>query len=536
MALSARIPDGPDLTGLCRHKLEGIFDMHGVKTGSRGDFPGFLEKLHGDRYFAMDFWALVESLEGMGDRISDEQIRRSVAECVCGWVPNGDPALDGINEEFDARGLGKGAQDEVRAGEAPLDPGLRIVECDADAMATGPVDAADVAEAGAVRRELPVVELGEGESSGAAGRIDRILSRLELNDHELKLLLESIESRISRLEPHVEELASQVVKSRRPEAEVSSDLKKERGAGMELPKMEPAKAWVGRRRADFTSGAAVTGALASRGMKSADLRFAKMRMGAAAAAAEFDGAVGRALPSRRALRRMRRTAMLRVKRGQMALRDLASRGLVKGRAIGVRAIAAAGGFKKKLWLEMAPEILWLKRRRGMLNNAAKVLGVGVCLWLVVWLWGRPRPDFVRAKRVSASTNAPAPVTQQRPAGAQPAENSSVGAPVGASAKAEGGSAGTAANGTANEVGTGAADEAATGTVDRAANESAGGLQRVASQVSAGKERDYTAPPWTKWYDEDGKESKAPSAVIAAPSATNSAGAAESASAKKGGGR
>jgi hypothetical protein len=533
MALSARIPDGPDLTGLCRHKLEGILDMHGVKTGSRGDFPGFLEKLHGDRYFAMDFWALVESLEGMGDRISDEQIRRSVAECVCGWVPNGDPAMDGINEEFGARGLGKGAQDELRAGEAPLDPGLRIVECGADAMAADPEGEANVAEAGGVRRELPVVELGEGEAIGAVGRIDRILSRLELNDHELKLLLESIESRISRLEPHVEELASQVVKSRHPEAGESGRVKKERGTGMELPKMEPARAWVGRRRADFSSRATATGALASRGMKSADLRFAKMRRGVAAAAAEFDGAVGRALPSRPALRRMRRAAMLRMRRGQMALRDLASRGLVKGRAIGVRAIAVAGSFKRKLWLEMAPEMLWLRRRRGMLNNAAKVLGVGMCLWLVVWLWGRPRPEFVRAKRVSASTNAPVPVTPQ--ADVPPREDSSAGAPVGASAKAESGSASAAANGTV----AGAADEAATGTVDRAANESGesgGGLQRVASQVSADKPRDYTAPPWTKWYDEDGKESKAPSAVTAAPSGADSAGGAESASAKKGGGR
>ena len=198
MALSARIPDGSDLTGLCKHKLEGIYDMHGVKIGSRADIPGFLEKLHGDRYFAMDFWALVESLEGMRDRISQEQIRRTVAECVGGWLPKDDPALAGIDEAFAAHFAGRGGSAaEAQAAEA----GLRIIEHTEnrdslqDAAGTG----------------RPIVELGAAAASGDLGRIDQILSRLELNDHELKLLLESIESRISRLEPHVEELTAQVV-------------------------------------------------------------------------------------------------------------------------------------------------------------------------------------------------------------------------------------------------------------------------------------------------------------------------------------
>ena len=67
-----------------------------------------------------------------------------------------------------------------------------------------------------------MVEFGDDAVNGGSGgssseRIDQILSRLEFNDHELKLLLESIESRMSRLEPHVEELTSQVVKSLHPE-------------------------------------------------------------------------------------------------------------------------------------------------------------------------------------------------------------------------------------------------------------------------------------------------------------------------------
>ena len=212
MALSARIPDGTDLTGLCRHKLEGIFDMHGVKIGSRADIPGYLEKLHGDRYFAMDFWALVESLEGMRDRISEEQIRRTVAECVGGWLPKGDPAVAGINEAFDAHFAGRGGS--AAEAQAAAEAGLRIIEHN-DSMedAAGPN-----ISTGAAEQARPIVELGAAAASGDLGRIDQILSRLELNDHELKLLLESIESRISRLEPHVEELTAQVARPHRSTA------------------------------------------------------------------------------------------------------------------------------------------------------------------------------------------------------------------------------------------------------------------------------------------------------------------------------
>jgi hypothetical protein len=494
MALSARLPDASDLVSLCRHKLEGIFDMHGVKTGSRADVLGFLEKLHNDRYFAMDFWALVEWLEGMGNQISDEQIRRIVAECVCGWVPNDDLAMAGIHEEFDARGLGRSAQDGPRVTDVQREAGLRIVEHDPDSMAVEPDRAAgeDIVASGFERRdsqrEPPVVELGSGVGSGAAGRIDQILTRLELNDHELKLLLESIESRISRLEPHVEELTSQVVKSRNLEAKAESTggVKKDRWAGTAAT----TTAWFGRQRAAVKNGATATHVLVSQGMKSADLRFAKMMKGTAAAATEFDGAIARTLntlPSKHALRRARRLAMLRASRGQMALMSLGSRlmkslghGAVNGRAIAADAIAAAHSFERKFSLETAPEMFRLMRRRGMLSNVAKGLSVGVSLWLVIWLWGRPQADFSKAAPAAASTTAASPVTQEKPADAQAADDASTGV--------QGGSV----DGTANV----SADRVADGT---AAGPSTGGVRRVASQVTAGKGRDYTAPPWTKWY-------------------------------------
>jgi hypothetical protein len=269
-------------------------------------------------------------------------------------------------------------------------------------------------------------------------------------------------------------------------------------------------------------------------MKSADLRFAKIRKSATSAAAEFDGAMAKTLktlPSKHALRRARRLAMLRMKHGQIALRRFGSqsvqsleRGAVKGRAIATEAVSAARTFKRKLLLEIAPEMLWLRRRRETLNNLAKALGVGACLWLMIWLWGRPRADLAKPGPAAASTTAIAPVTQGKPADAR--------TPDDAATEIHGGSPGVQ-GGSAD----GAADLLANGVADGADGASRGAMQRVASQMTAGKGRDYTAPPWTKWYDEDA-ESQGPNATSATgtSSGADSAAATEPVSAKKSGGR
>ncbi len=82
MTLPSHTHEAPNLMTVCRPKFEGIFDMHGVKTGSPEEIPRFLEKLRTDRYFAMDFWALVSSLEAWSDRITEAEIRRTVVDCV----------------------------------------------------------------------------------------------------------------------------------------------------------------------------------------------------------------------------------------------------------------------------------------------------------------------------------------------------------------------------------------------------------------------------------------------------------------------
>jgi hypothetical protein len=451
MALSARIPGGSDLTGLCRHKLEGIFDMHGVKIGSRADIPGFLEKLFGDRYFAMDFWALVESLEDMRDKISEEQIRRTVAECVGGWLPKGDPAVAGIDEAFEAHFASRGwSTAKAQPAEAPVEPGLRIIEH---------VEYKDSMQGSAVAGEQahPVVELG---AAAANSRIDQILSRLELNDHELKLLLESIESRISRLEPHVEELAAQVV-SPRGSAAAKGRAIHEHG--------RLAADRVGQRLAATNVamgvwGTRIFGRMDS-GLEKAGHRFAAM-----------DVAAGR----------LRSRAIKSLDSGWATV--------VKAEARGRVAVARA---MKQCW---AVAMIWVEQRRAMLVHVSTTLGVVACLALVIWLWGRPRGFMARATPVAASSAivpaapmsappvaappVPAATVKTEPAKTQPASVPSPDPPAEAI---------TAPTPAVANV------SAQVGSEAEPSNE----VRTAATKVTVAKRGDYTAPPWIKWYDDDG---------------------------------
>ncbi len=493
MALSARIPDGSDLTGLCRHKLEGILDMHGVKVGSRADIPGFLEKLYSDRYFAMDFWALVESLECMPDKISEDQIRRTVAECVGGWLPKGDPALAGIHEAFDAHFAGRSrSTTKAQLAEA----GLRITEH------TEQVEYKDSLQgaAGDGEQRQPVVELGAAAASGDLGRIDQILSRLELNDHELKLLLESIESRISRLEPHVEELTAQVV---RPQ-------------GSAAPKGRPIQQH-GRLAVDRVGqrltatniavgvwGTRIFGRMDS-GLEKAGRRFAAMDVAAA---------------------RLRLQAIKSLDSGWASAMKAEQRWRA---ALIVAALAAASGMKRR----GAAAMNWIEQQRAMLTHVGTTLGVVTCLLLVIWLWGRPRGYMVRATPVAASSTVAVPTAAVRtattPAVAvktEPAETEPVSVPTAqtpAEAKTEPASSSTAQTPAEANVGAQAGSE----------GEPASDVRTVATKVSIAKRGDYTAPPWIKWYDEDGAEGSAPRAATAGKAGTSVAAGSSGGSPTKG---
>lgn len=487
MALSARVPDGSDLTGLCRHKLEGIFDMHGVKTGSRADVPGFLEKLHGDRYFAMDFWALVESLEGVRDRITEEQIRRTVAECVCGWVPRGDPALTGIEEAFNARAASREAS-TGRATETPAEPGLRIVEHleqNPASMADHPAAMDDVAAStNTVYQTPPTVELEASAASGNLGKIDQILSRLELNDHELKLLLESIESRISRLEPHVEELTSQVIRTQRPVAASISRA----STGRTLAEYSRQTADRAGRQLAATNVA--VGSWGSRifsrmdaGLDKVGERFAVMD---ATAKRWGSGVKQRVEPATASLKKAGARTRAAVARATSA----AATGTMKCRA------AATD---------------WFERRRAMLVHVSTTLGVVACLALVIWLWGRPRGYMARATPVAASSTAPAPA---------PAITAPVAALPTPEAKPDPQTAPEPAAEASSTQPTSAPPEEV-----EAAVVAVSGVQRIAAKGTLARES-YTAPPSIKWYNEDGTEQPAAPAAEGAktdaPANANSA--------------
>src|SRR5450756_1513926 len=107
MGADSRGNEAIDLVSVCRHKLEGILGLHQVRAGSRLELNGFLSKLRHDRYFAMDFWDLMESL---GGRIPAGEVQRTVVEFVAGErVDEGDPALTALAVEFglrDGHGVG----------------------------------------------------------------------------------------------------------------------------------------------------------------------------------------------------------------------------------------------------------------------------------------------------------------------------------------------------------------------------------------------------------------------------------------------
>ena len=164
---------------------------------------------------------------------------------------------------------------------------------------------------------------------------------------------------------------------------------------------------------------------------------------------------------------------------------------------------------KQCW---AAAMSWFERQRAMLVHVGTTLGVVTCLLLVIWLWGRPRGYMVSATRVAASSTAPVPAaavpTPAVPAAAvkaEPAETESVSSPT-AETPAEANTAPTPAAPTPAEANVGPQ----VGSEDEPASE----VRTVATKVNVAKRADYTAPPWIKWYDEDGAEDAAPRAATA----------------------
>jgi Gram-negative bacterial TonB protein C-terminal len=86
----------PDHFDLYSRKFRAICEMHSIKTGSREDLEGFLEKLESDRRFAMDFWSLTGKFSAReGGELSDDQILALIVESITGSpLPSNDLAMD----------------------------------------------------------------------------------------------------------------------------------------------------------------------------------------------------------------------------------------------------------------------------------------------------------------------------------------------------------------------------------------------------------------------------------------------------------
>src|ERR1700679_2926348 len=86
----------PDHFDLYSRKFRAICEMHSIKTGSREDLEGFLEKLESDRRFAMDFWSLTGKFSAReGGELSDDQILALIVESITGSpLPSNHLAMD----------------------------------------------------------------------------------------------------------------------------------------------------------------------------------------------------------------------------------------------------------------------------------------------------------------------------------------------------------------------------------------------------------------------------------------------------------
>ena len=482
MALSARIYDALDVLNVSRHKFEGIFDMHGVRTGSPDDIPAFLEKLHNDRYLAMDFWGLVSSLEAMGDRISERQIRRTVMDCLCGeWLPNDDPAIAAINKLFDERvrerveSLPLKPLEEIaaRAETTATKAGPQMVEAwvepvfepiaepavapmaaelplVVEAEVTPPEFVAEVlpeavkipdavpemavseVETMPAWQERPVVELGNvGVSS--AEHIDQVLSRLEMINLELKLHLEDIDSRVSRLEPNLEELKTQVVRSLGLAAAVEASMRA-------VPASEPQ--WAPEEIA----------------VPMAEPRWAS---------------------------------------DEIELQPPVPAVYETPVAVAEKAAELHAVSDPRVSDDVWPAVDWVGKARS-LRGAGTALGVAACLALMIWLWGRPRPAVNEA--TPAATSSPAVVAAPRePAAAEPSASA-----VKAQVQAE-------IDATIHKAA--APDDSAIVANDTVA--------KAPAKVRTVKADDYVAPPWTKWYSGSPQGGKTVKAPAHAPAAANS---------------
>ena len=219
MSLAPLPKEMPDVMAICRHKFDRVFDMHGIKTGSPEDLTGFMEKLRTNPYFAMDFWDIAHSAGRADDGgVSQAEIQEIVVRCVGGpEARDTDPNVQEIQRVLN---------ENLAADVQEVDPGQHT-----ETLGDGQRDEREkaVAESGMssdADGELPdlssgangpayTVGSGDAEEEHAARfiysrsrQMGDALARLEINSNALKLQLETIDDRMSRIEPQIKSMPS----------------------------------------------------------------------------------------------------------------------------------------------------------------------------------------------------------------------------------------------------------------------------------------------------------------------------------------
>jgi TonB family protein len=223
-------------------KFRSLCDMHSVRFGSADSFSAFMQRLVEDRKFAMDFWALAGQFSSReGGQLSDQQMLEVIIHEIAGSSAAAvddslKPQISDLTRLFAGEDIQSPiVQDDV-VEEGPAVPSAAVIPPPFQPTPSTPqipplesarktVEPAPAASAIPVSKPVPVsdkriedripeamVDRGLQPEPGALTQhqLDEALLRLELNSLELKLHLDNIDSRMSRMEPHLEELAQKV--------------------------------------------------------------------------------------------------------------------------------------------------------------------------------------------------------------------------------------------------------------------------------------------------------------------------------------
>ncbi len=239
----------PDPAVLCLRRFESVFDMHQVRTGSPEALHEFRDKLERDAYFAMDFWALVDAAPQQGRMsLSRHKALDTAIRCVSGPdLADDDPRASTMHTALEAlaplsnapsSALSAAPSDSKATSSRGLDGvfGARsdgIIEPKSSSglpeeTACDPIDEVTDHATSSVDRNVDR-EFESGSTPYQGNRqIDEALSRLEISGHELRLHLGEIESKMERIEPHLEHLTSRLRDSwRKPKTGQEPELQRQ---------------------------------------------------------------------------------------------------------------------------------------------------------------------------------------------------------------------------------------------------------------------------------------------------------------------